>query len=429
MRERTIRPAAGPLDCELRAAPSKSVTHRALVAAALARGRSTLRAPLDADDTRATRDGLASLGFPVREAEGCWILDGRETALRQGGQLHLGESGTSMRFLTAVAALGSAASRLDGAPRLRERPMHELAEALGQLGADVRLSAAGGLPLQAGGRRPVGGSIRLPSGRSSQFASALLLVASSFERGLDLRLEPPVVSLPYVELTAAVLRRFGVVVERRGDLQWRVESGDYPGREYQVEGDHSSASYPLAAAAIVGGRVRVRGLDPQSAQPDARLGRILARAGCAVRTGPSWIEVAGDGRIETLDLRLEEAPDLVPTLAVLALFAEGPSTLRGIAHLRLKESDRLAVLERNLCRLGREARAGQDQLWIGPRTGPLQGTTILTGSDHRMAMAFAVAGLRLKGMRIDDPACVVKSNPGFWDQLARLEGHGSPDRP
>ena len=262
--------------------------------------------------------------------------------------------------------------------------------------------------------------IQLGEGRSSQFASALMLVSSRLPGGLDLSLEPPAVSLPYVELTARVLGQFGVDVRHPQPLRWRVAEGSYAGRDYRVEGDHSAASYFLAAAALLGGRVRVRGLDPDSPQPDACLAPILDGLGCRVDRDGDAVEVRGSGRIPAFDLALGHAPDLVPTLAVLGLFADGESTLRGIAHLRHKESDRLELLARNLRALGREARAVGDRLAIGPPTGTLRGGPVTTASDHRMAMAFAVAGLRLEGVVVDDGDCVAKSDPRFWDRFEAL---------
>ena len=200
------------------------------------------------------------------------------------------------------------------------------------MGASIRLDpASGGLPLTSGGAPLHGGAVRLPGHRSSQFASALLLIAPRLPEGVELTLEPPAVSLPYVDVTARVLSEFGVQVEHEAPLSWRVGPQDYAGRKYTVEGDHSSASYFLAAAAILGGRVRAEGLDPDSAQPDARLQRILHELGCRVRSGPDWVEIEGSGRIRPFDLDLSDAPDLVPTLAVLALFADGPSAMRGVA--------------------------------------------------------------------------------------------------
>ena len=217
-----------------------------------------------------------------------------------------------------------------------------------------------------------------------------------------------------------VLESFGVGIERPEHLRWRVTPGAYPAREFRVEGDHSSASYFLAAAAVVGGRVRVEGLAPDSAQADARLGSLLDEAGCEVNTGEDWIEVRAGRRYRGFDLDMGAAPDLVPTVAVLAMFADGPTVLRGIEHLRIKESDRLETVASNLRRLGCEARAVDDRLEIQPDRSSYRGALVETASDHRMAMAFAVAGLVIDGVVIDDPSCVSKSNAGFWNQLDSL---------
>ncbi len=423
MRSRTIQPAAKALSAVFRAPSSKSVTHRALVVAALASGRSAIGSPLDADDTRITLEGLGALGVPVEASEKGWNVTGLGGRVPGGGEVALGESGTSFRFLTAVACLGESPSRLDGAPRLRERPIRDLSDVLEELGATLRLTAGGGgLPLEAGGSPVRGGHVTVPATQSSQFASALLLLGPRLAGGIELELAPPAVSLPYVALTARVLESFGVEVEQPAPLTWRVAEGDYSGRPYRVEGDHSSASYFLAAAAVVGGGVRVENLDPASAQADARLGAILEKLGCSVDRGADWVEVEGTGAVPSFDLDMSDAPDVVPTLAAIALFAEGECAMRGIAHLRIKESDRLGVLATNLRRLGRDAEATDDALVVGPPSGALHGATIETASDHRMAMAFAVAGLRVEGIVIDDPDCVSKSNATFWNDFTRLEG-------
>jgi 3-phosphoshikimate 1-carboxyvinyltransferase len=397
------------------------MTHRGLVVAALADGRSVIRNPLDADDTRVTLDGLKALGLRTECSEDAWIVEGCGRDLPGGGALQLADSGTSMRFLVALAAMGREISTLDGSPRLRERPVHELVDALRELGGSVEATpGGGGLPVRTGAARLAGGRVRVPAGRSSQFASALLLIGSRLELGLDLTLEPPAVSLPYIELTVGVLEAFGVAIERPEHLRWRVSPGAYPAREFRVEGDHSSASYFLAAAAVVGGRVRMEGLAPDSAQADARLGRLLDEAGCEVSAGEDWIEVRSRRPYRGFDLDMGAAPDLVPTVAVLAMFSDGPSVLRGIEHLRIKESDRLETVASNLRRLGCEAQAVDDRLEIRPDRSSYRGALIETASDHRMAMAFAVAGLVIDGIVIDDPACVSKSNAGFWSQLDSL---------
>jgi 3-phosphoshikimate 1-carboxyvinyltransferase len=422
MDARTISRARQPLDAEISAPPSKSVTHRALVAAALASGPSTLHRPLDADDTRVTLRGLERLGVRVREDAGCWLVHGCGGSLPGGGRLDLGESGSSARLLIAVAALGVEPATLDGAPRLRQRPMREIARALNEIGGEVRFASADAdLPLSAGGRPPQGGVVSVASSQSSQFASALMLIGPRLTMGLDMTLEPPVVSLPYVKLTASVLGEFGVDVIPHGERRWVVPCQDYPGRDYTVEGDHSSSSYFLAAPCLVGGRVRVRALSTRSRQADARLGSILTGLGCEVRDFGDGIEVRGTGEVPAFDLDMADAPDLVPTVAVLGLFASGPCTIRGIAHLRWKESDRLEMLAANLRALGRPATAEADGLSIGPPTGELRGTRLPTADDHRMAMAFALAGLRQSGISVENPACVAKSNPRFWEQFAELE--------
>jgi 3-phosphoshikimate 1-carboxyvinyltransferase len=387
----------------------------------LATGNSTIERPLEADDTRITLQALGNLGFEVAATPAKWTVAGLGGKVPGGGEIALGESGTSFRFLTAVASLGDRASRLDGAPRLRERPVHDLASVLERLGATLKLTAGGGgLPLEAGGSPVRGGVVSVSASHSSQFASALLLIGPRLDGGLELRLEPGAVSLPYVELTARVMRDFGIEVERPDPLRWRIPAGEYAGRRYEIEGDHSSASYFLAAAAIVGGTVRVERIDPNSEQADACLGEILETLGCSVKRERFAIEVEGSGRIPAFDLEMSHAPDVVPTLAALALFADGPCSMRGIAHLRIKESDRLGVLAANLHRLGREAEATDDALLVAAPAGPLHGATIETASDHRMAMAFAVAGLRIEGVVIDDPACVSKSNAGFWEDFSRI---------
>lgn len=429
MGTRTVQPLMRPPRTTVSIPPSKSVTHRALVAAALADGESFVAPALRSDDTEATAAGLAALGVSVEPRGAGWVVTGRGGRVPGGGRLDLRESGTSMRLLTAVAALGGRPSTLDGAPRLRERPVAPLAAALEELGGTVRLEGpAGGLPLRAGGRRPAGGRVVVPGDDSSQYASALLAIGAVLRDGLVVEIAPPAVSLPYVEVTAAVLRQFGARVERTGERAWRVAPGGLTGRGYAVEGDHSTASYFLAAAAIAGGRIRVEGVRPDSPQPDRRFGELLERAGgCVVRRGDAFVEATGSGPPGGFDVDLADAPDIAPTVAVVAAFARGPSILRGLGHLRLKESDRLAVVAENLRALGREARVEGDSLAIAASGGPLRPATVRTCGDHRMAMAFALVGLRVPGVVIDDADCVGKSDPAFWDRLDALAGPAALD--
>ena len=379
MGARRVEKLRGPLDATLQAVPSKSVTHRALVTAALADGETLLLGPLDADDTQITREGLVALGIDITSEPGRWTVRGRGGRIRGAGAIALGGSGTSMRLLTAVAALGSAPSRLDGAARLRERPLGDLLTALRSLGGEIHADpGTAGIPLLAGGGAIRGGRVNLPGRRSSQFASALLLIAPRLPGGIDLRIDPPAVSLPYVELTAAVLSAFDVSVTRLSERHWRVNPGAFSGREYRIEGDHSSASYFLAAAAVCGGRVRLAGLDPCSKQADARLVILLEELGCNVDAACGQLEVRASGEIPVFDIDLSDAPDLVPTVAVLGLFADGPCVIRGVTHLRYKESDRLEMLARNLRALGRDATALEDRLVIGRPPPCLGGGRIAT---------------------------------------------------
>jgi len=426
MATRCIEPANAPLDAEFRAAPSKSATHRALVAAALADGTSEILDPLDADDTRRTLAGIRALGVSVEERGGAWLVHGAGGVIPGGGAIDLGGSGTSARFLTAVAALGERASTLDGSARLRERPMSELIQALGTLGAAIDATDGRGLPIRTGGSGVSGGAVALSGARSSQFASALLLTAPAFARGLHLAVNPPRVSFAYVRLTVEMLEEFGAIVESEGEAGFRVPPQRLRATNVTIEGDHSSASYACAAVAILGGRVRIRGLKADSTQPDARFLQDLAGLGCRVVTDGDGIVVEGSGRVPGFAWDLTDAPDLAPTAAVLALFADGPSVLSGLTHLSWKESDRVAVLCDNLIRLGARAEVERGTLSIAPpRRAASRAATIDVAGDHRIAMAFAVAGLGRPGITIDDAGAVAKSYPRFWDDLARLVRTGS----
>jgi 3-phosphoshikimate 1-carboxyvinyltransferase len=422
---RCIESANGPIDATFDAMPSKSATHRALIAGALAFGRSEIRGPLDAEDTRRTLHGLRSLGIAVDEADRAWVVHGHGV-IPGGGVLSLGASGTSARFLLALASLGGSPSVLDGSPRLRERPMDELIVALRSLGASVTTSGQTLWPLRAGGSMVMGGSVVLSGEKSSQFASALLLVASSFERGLRLTVAPPRVSFAYVRLTLETLTAFGAVVTSEGDGRFSVPPQRLRAATVAIEGDHSSASYLFAAAAILGGRVRVRGLRPDSAQPDARFLEALRSLGCRVGADANGVLVESSGRVPAFSWDLGDAPDLAPTAAVLALFAEGPCVLSGLQHLTLKESDRLAALEHNLVRLGARVDVREGALSIVPPSPPgPSGAPIRAMNDHRIAMAFAIAGLRIPGTTIDDSEAVAKSYPRFWKDFAGLARTGS----
>lgn len=424
MNFRPIRPGRGPLDATVRAPGSKSVTHRALVVAALATGDSEVRFPLDSEDIRATVDGLRAVGAVLEPVAGHWRVRGCGASVAGGGEANLGESGTSMRLLAAVAALGGSPTRFQGAGRLADRPMEELYGALRALGATVETAGPDrALPARIGGSTMRGGRVVVGASRSSQFASALLCVGARLPGGIEVRLDPPVVSRPYIDLTVEVLGAFGIAVRQDGERRWSVREAAYAGRRFDVECDHSAAAFLEVAAAVRGGTVHVEGLRAESVQPDARLGRLLREIGCDVSVDTTGVRITGGGAIPGFEVDLSEAPDLAPAVSILALFSPAPCTLHGLSHLRFKESDRLTVLASNLAALGRAVEIRGDSMHFAAQDpGMLAGVRIATAGDHRIAMAFAVAGLVLPGVEIADPDCVAKSYPGFWDDLARLGG-------
>jgi len=417
---RAIR-TRGPLDGRVRVPGSRSIANRALVCAALAAGRSRLRGASESDDTAAMREGLRALGVAIATEDGSWSVEGCGGRLpARGAAVDARASGTTARFLTAAATLASGPTVVDGTPRMRERPIEDLAAALRALGAPVEVLGRGGCPpvRVAGGGLP-GGRARIDARRSSQYVSGILLAAPCAAHDVELEfVEGAAVSRAFLELTAEVMRAFGAEIDLASGGA-RVRARPYAARDYAVEPDAQSAVYPLAAAAIAGGRVLVPGIPPDSRQTDLRVLEVLERMGCRVARTREGIELYGPvGGLRAIDVDMNEIPDAVLALAVVALFADGPSTIRNIAHLRIKESDRLAALESELRKLGARAHAGADSLRIEP--GPLRGARIATYDDHRMAMAFALAGLRVPGVEIEDPGCVAKTWPGYFEALDAL---------
>lgn len=415
----------GPLDARVCVPGSKSLTNRALVVAALARGRSRLRGALRSQDTEAMLESLGRLGCAIDVGGDVFEVTGREGRLTApDAPLFARSSGTTARFLTAAATLADGPVVIDGSARMRERPIQELADALSALGARCRTLGRNGCPpvRVEGGGLP-GGPARIDARTSSsQFVSAILLVAPYAARDVELSLVGgSVISRPYVELTLQVMGAFGADAGWSGDGSLRVAAGKtYTARDYAIEADASAAAYPFCAAAIAGGRVRVEGIAADSLQSDYRLLDILERMGCRVRRGPDWAEVEGADHLRGVDVDMNDLPDAALALAVVMLFAEGPSRIRNVPNLRIKETDRLAALETELRRLGGDVRAGADDLCVNP--SPLRGAVIHTYDDHRMAMAFALAGLRVPGVAIQDPGCVAKTWPDYFSMLEQLRG-------
>jgi len=413
----------GALDAVVRAPGSKSITNRALPIAALATGESLLHGALSSDDTEAMLDCLGALGCDVAEDSDTWRVPGQAGRLGAPTErLFARNSGTTIRFLTAAASLAGGPVTLDGDARMRERPIADLTDALSALGAPAEARGAGGCPpvYVAGGGLP-GGRAEIDGSRSSQVVSAVLLAAPYAERDVELSLRgDTLVSRPYVDLTLEVMRSFGAEAEWTSAGGLHVRAGQhYTGRSFEIEPDASAAAYPFCAAAIAGGRVRVNGIPSDSIQADLALLPILERMGCRVKRGPDFAEVCrGDEPLQGIDVDMNALPDAALALAVVALFATGPTRIRNVANLRLKETDRLAALQAELRKLGANATAQADSLEIDP--GPLRGARIETYADHRMAMAFALAGLRVPGVTIVDPGCAAKTWPGYFSILEQL---------
>jgi 3-phosphoshikimate 1-carboxyvinyltransferase len=399
---------------------SKSLTQRALVAAALAQNNSFISNALIAQDTLYLIEGLRALGAQIVSAEGGFFISGTAgKIINSGKELFLGNNGTALRFLTALVCLGKGKYVLTGEKRLCERPVGALVEALQNMGADIS-SRNNCPPVEINANGLTGGKITLQDIESSQYVSALLLCAPYTPKGMHLTLQGVVVSTPYIDLTIAVMSDFGAKITQTGKYEYHVAAGKiYQGREYRVEGDASSASYFFLAAALFKKTVRVTGINRQSKQGDIRLLSVLEELGCKVRSGENWVEVSGNNLAEgdfTFDLN--DMPDMVPTLAVLAAFRKGQTVINNVAHLRIKESNRLAALVTELNRTSIEAREIPEGLVI--QGGKMRPAKIETYNDHRIAMSFAVAGLVVRGIEISDKKCVDKSFPAFWEELKKI---------
>ena len=419
-----------PIEGRIRPPGSKSITNRALVCAALARGTSRLSGVLDSQDTRVMAAGLATLGIGV---DVDWPA-GTATVSGCGGTIPAADatldcaaSGTTMRFLAAVCGLGLGTYRLDGTARMRQRPIGDLVAALRDLGVDARAESPGDCPpvlIRSSGLR--GGPATVAGGTSSQFASGLALAAPCTHLGMDLAFAGTLVSLPYLAMTRRVMADFSGRCDVVDDRTWRIHPGGYAACDYEIEPDASAASYFFAAAAITGGRVRVDGLSRRSMQGDVAFCDALERMGCDVEwhegddsgTGNA-ITVTGRA-VRGIDIDMNAISDTVPTLAIVAAFADGPTTIRNVAHIRDKETDRIGDLVRELRRLGGSVEEHADGMTIAPV--PLHGGSLQTYDDHRMAMSLSLVGLRVQGIAIQEPGCVGKTFPAYWRSLGRLAG-------
>ncbi|GAB4454299.1 MAG: 3-phosphoshikimate 1-carboxyvinyltransferase [Anaerolineales bacterium] len=428
-----IHPLSRPLNATVRVPGSKSLTNRALLIAALASGQTRITNALFSDDSRYFANALQTLGFDVRLDEAASTM----TVTGLGGkipapkaELYIGNAGTAARFLTAFLTLGHGEYILDGDARMRERPIGDLVEALTQLGARLNpLSRrerdgvreicpplkilADGLP---GGKTQIAGDI------SSQFLSALLMVAPYAQSPVEIELTTSLNSKPYVDMTLAVMRDFGIEVQRNGCQSFAIPLANYqsPTANYPIESDASAASYFFAAPAICGGTVRVENISRRSKQGDIAFLDVLAQMGCTVTETDDCLLITGHSPLHGVDVDLRDIPDTAQTLAAIAPFADSPTRIRGIASARLKETDRIHATCAELARLGVRVEEHQDGMTIYPcRT--FKPANIQTYNDHRMAMAFSLIGLRVDGISIENPSCVSKTFPNFFDVLTQLD--------
>ncbi|MCW2611149.1 MAG: aroA [Cryptosporangiaceae bacterium] len=411
--------ATAPVDATIALPGSKSVTNRALVLAALGSGPGTVRRPLRARDTNLMAAALRALGSGITETPaGDWdVVPG---PLRGGTQVDVGLAGTVMRFLPALAAFADGPVLFDGDPRARDRPLGPVVEALRSLGVVVDDGGRGTLPITVHGHGHLrGGEVRLDASASSQFVSALLLAAPRFDHGLVLRhVGSPMPSAPHVAMTVAMLRHAGVSVDDSTPDVWQVSPGPVQGRIWDVEPDLSNAGPFLAAAMLTGGSVTVRDWPVRTTQAGDALRELLTDMGAECTLDERGLTVRGTGRVRGLHADLHDVSELTPVLAAVCALAESPSTIRGVAHIRLHETDRLAALARELNGLGGDVTETEDGLRIKPR--PLHGGVFATYDDHRLAHAAAVLGLVVDGVGVENVATTSKTLPdfpGLWHQL------------
>ncbi len=432
-----ITPFFYPLSATVRVPGSKSLTNRALLLAALADGKTRLTNALFSDDSRYFTQALQTLGFDLMlDENGHEItvngLDGRIPASK--AELFIGNAGTAARFLSAFLTLGHGEYILNGEPRMRERPIGDLIAALKPLGACLGPAntdnwslitdhscicpplkvIASGLP---GGKTAIAGDI------SSQFLSALLMVAPYAQTPVEIELYTELNSKPYVDMTLAIMRDFGVTIERVDYQYFKITPNRYlPITNYHVESDASAASYFFAAPAICGGTVRVENISRRSVQGDIAFLDVLEKMGCTVTETDNCLLITGHSSLRGLDIDMRDIPDTAQTLAALAPFADSPTRIRGIASARLKETDRVAATCAELTRLGVRVEQYQDGMTIYPlQSSNFQPATVKTYNDHRMAMAFSLIGLRVPGITIENPGCVSKTFPNFFEVLAQLD--------
>lgn len=413
--------ATSPVDAVVRLPGSKSMTNRALVIAALSRGESVIRNPLRSRDTELMAAALRALGADIDDSGLTWRVDAMP--MRGGGRVDVGLAGTVARFVPPVAALAHGVTTFDGEPRMRERPIGPLVTALRELGVRVDAAPGGRLPITVHGDGAVaGGHVVVDASSSSQVVSALLLAAPEFADGLTVSHRGPALpSRPHVTMTLAMMRAAGARARGEADT-WRVDPGGYRGRQWDVEPDLSGAAPFVAAAMVTGGRVHLPDWPRETTQAGAALVRIATEMGASCELDADGLTVVGADRARGADLDLRECSELAPTLAAVAVLADGPSRLHGIAHMRGHESDRLRALAGELSRSGARVEETDDGLVIDGAAGRLHGASLRAQGDHRLAMAYAVLGLLIDGVEVDDITTTAKTMPDFVERWTAMLG-------
>ncbi|MBD2247838.1 3-phosphoshikimate 1-carboxyvinyltransferase [Nostoc sp. FACHB-888] len=412
-----------PVDATVEIPGSKSLTNRALLVAALAEGDSVLENALFSEDSEYFAKCVEQLGIPItlnpHQAQIQVAGRGGEIPAKQA-DLFVGLAGTAARFISALVALGNGEYRLDGVPRMRERPMGDLLTVLEAGGATINFEGNSGfMPYAVYSKGFAGGNFSLKANQTSQQLSALLMIAPYAQQDTNIEVEGTLVSQSYVKMTCRLMADFGVEVNQIGDNQFQIKAGQrYQARHYTVEPDASNASYFFAAAAVTGGRVRVKHLTKQSCQGDILWLDVLEQMGCQIKDSDDYTEVTGPKQLQGIDIDMNDISDLVQTLGAIAPFASSPITIRNVEHIRYKETDRIKAVVTELRRLGVKVEEFADRLKIEP--GPITPAAIETYHDHRMAMAFAVTGLKVPGIVIKDPGCTAKTFPDYFTRFFQM---------
>ncbi len=409
-------------NCSVAVPGSKSYTHRILIAAALSEGICKIQNPLKSEDTLLTASGLQQLGVKIEDFQDHMRVYGTGGTLKQNPEpIYLGNSGTSVRLLTGICALGTGPYIVTGTERMQERPIQDLLDGLTQMGVSTRsLSGNGCPPVEVVGGPINGGAVQLDCHVSSQYLSALLLMAPYVKDELTISVSRGPVSKPYIDMTVEVMAKMGVTVERKGYQQFTIQGGQvYRAGTYMVEPDCSQAGYFWAAAAITGARVKVMGISAHSKQGDVGFAKVLERMGCRIEADAEGLSVTG-GALKGINVDMSDMPDMVPTLAIVAAFASGTTHIQNVAHLKAKESDRLGAVVTELSKIGIDASCTDDAMIVNG--GAPKGAEIDTYNDHRMAMSFAVAGLKVPGINIKDETCINKSFPNYWEVFDSMYG-------